>query len=123
MKHNATTLALVLVSGLTLASGTVFAAQHMKEAGTSGGGMSGTNPAKMQQMQQGMMKMHDLMHQIQTAKTPEERQKLQQEHMKVMQSQMQMMMPMMMHGMGGMMGGHGDQGGGKPAAGADPHQH
>ena len=62
------------------------------------GGMPGTmNPQQMQQMQQSMMKMHDVMHQMQAAKTPEERQKLQQQHMQLMQTHMQMMM----QGMGG----------------------
>lgn len=61
------------------------------------GGATAMNPQQMQQMQQSMMKMHDLMHQIQAAKTPEERQKLQQQHMQLMQAHMQMMM----QGMGG----------------------
>lgn len=119
MKRNVTTLAAILSTGLALASAAAFGAQHMKDMGAKGGGMQGMDPAKMQQMQQSMMKMHDLMHQMQNAKTPEERQKLQQEHMKAMQSHMQMMMPMM-QGMGGMMGGHGA---GKPAAGTDAHNH
>ena len=71
------------------------------------GMQGGMDPANMQQMQQSMMKMHELMHQIQSAKTPAEREKLQQQHMQMMQSHMQMMMPMMMQGMGGQGGTSG----------------
>lgn len=126
MKPNVTTLTAVLFSGLTFTSLAVLGAQHMNEAGAQGGRMPGMSQAQMQQMQQGMIKMHDLMHQIQNAKTPAERQRLQQQHMQAMQSHMQMMMQGMggMHGgQGGMMGGGQSKTGDKPAAGADAHDH
>lgn len=57
------------------------------------------------QMQENMMKMHDLMHKIHDTKDPKEREKLMQEHMQMMQENMKMMRDMMGGGMGGMMGG------------------
>lgn len=65
-----------------------------------------TTPEKGQPMQMGMMqdnmlRMHEQMHKIMDAKTPEERERLMQEHSKMMQDNMQMMQGMM----GGKMGG------------------
>src|SRR4030067_193557 len=57
------------------------------------------------QMQENMMKMHDLMHKIHDTKDPKEREKLMQEHRQMMQENMKMMRNMMGGGMGGMMGG------------------
>jgi hypothetical protein len=57
------------------------------------------------QMQENMMKMHDLMHKIHDTKDPKEREKLMQEHMQMMQEHMKMMHDIMGGGMGGMMGG------------------
>lgn len=62
------------------------------------------------QMQDQMLKMHDLMHRIQASKDPAEREKLRQEHARLMNEQMQMMMSMMMGNQGKM--GHGMNGGG-----------
>jgi len=91
-----------------------------KSGGDASSGMprdKGMNPQQLQQMQQSMTKMHNLMHQMQAAKSPEEHQKLEQQQMQLMQSHMQMMrsmmMPMMMQGASkpgdstgsGMMGG------------------
>jgi hypothetical protein len=56
------------------------------------------------QMQENMMKMHDLMHKIHDTKDPKEREKLMQEHMQMMQEHMKMMHDMMGGCMGGMMG-------------------
>lgn len=92
--------------GLSLSLASAWGAKHMMEKDAKdlpppAAGMPGMNPAQMREMQGSMIKMHELMHQMQTAKTPAEREKLQQQHMQLMQSHMQTMMPMMMHGMGG----------------------
>ncbi|MBI5752145.1 MAG: hypothetical protein HZA59_08390 [Hydrogenophilales bacterium] len=62
------------------------------------------------QMQENLMKMHDLMHKIHDTKDPKEREKLMQEHMQMMQEHMKMMHGMMDSQGGGMMG-HGMMGG------------
>jgi len=59
------------------------------------------------QMQENMMKMHDLMHKIHDTKDPKEREKLMQEHMQMMQEHMKTMGGMMGPGM---MGGDGKGG-------------
>lgn len=63
--------------------------------------------AQMQPMQERMNKIHETMHQMQSAKTPSEREQLRQQQMRLMQENMQMMRPMMMSMMmgGGMRGG------------------
>ena len=68
------------------------------------------------QMQENMMKMHDLMHKIHDTKDPKEREKLMQEHMQMMQEHMKAMGGMMGDGMmgPGMMGG--DEKGGNMGA-------
>lgn len=63
-------------------------------------------PMQMGKMQDAMMKMHEQMHKIMDAKTPQEREQYKQEHAKMMQEHMQMMQGMM----GGKMG-HGKMGG------------
>lgn len=64
------------------------------------------------QMQENMMKMHDLMHKIRDTQDPQERGKLMQEHMQMMQEHMKTMGGMMGGGMmgPGMMGGDGKGG-------------
>lgn len=57
--------------------------------------------AQMQPMQERMNKMHETMHQMQSAKTPSEREQLRQQQMRLMQDNMQTMRPMMMSMMGG----------------------
>ena len=59
------------------------------------------------QMQENMMKMHDLMHKIHDTKDPKEREKLMHEHMQMMQEHMKTMGGMMGPGM---MGGDGKGG-------------
>ena len=49
---------------------------------------------QMSKMQENMLRMHEQMHKIMDAKTPEEREQLTQDNMKMMQENMQMM-----HGM------------------------
>lgn len=53
---------------------------------------------QMTKMQENMLLMHEQMHKVMNAKTPEERESLMQEHEKMMQAGMQMMR--------GMKGGH-----------------
>jgi hypothetical protein len=72
-------------------------AEGQKTQGTGGVDMD----KSMQEMQDSMLKMHDLMNRILQAKDPEEVQRLKQEHLQLMKEHMQMMherMPMM-HGM------------------------
>ena len=105
MKRILSTSIIAIFAAITLNITSALSAD--KEPKSMSGAMA-MNPQQMQQMQQSMLKMHDLMHQIQAAKTPEERQKLKQQHLQMMQAHTQMMMPMMMQGMGGqggMMGG------------------
>lgn len=83
-----------------------------------GAGMAAMSPQQMQQMQGRMAQMHSLMHRIDTAKTPAERQRLQQEQMQLMQQNMQAMMPMMMSMMHG--GGMCGMSGGTPKDGQTP---
>jgi hypothetical protein len=73
-------------------------AEGQKTQGTSGGM---DMDKSMQEMQDSMLKMHDLMNRILQAKDPQEIQRLKQEHLQLMKEHMQMMherMPMM-HGM------------------------
>ncbi|TAN50402.1 MAG: hypothetical protein EPN21_09060 [Methylococcaceae bacterium] len=83
--------------------------------GMMGGGM---NDQHMRQMQDQMLKMHDMMHQIRDAKNDAERNRLKDEQLKLMKehhdNMMQMMMPMMQHGQNqGAPAGHdAHQGGG-----------
>jgi hypothetical protein len=72
-----------------------------KDAKVSTGKGAGAPTA---QMQENMMKMHDLMHKIHDTKDPKEREKLMQEHMQMMQEHMKMMQGMMCGQGGGMMG-------------------
>lgn len=94
--------------GLIVSTAASFAvaadkAMDPKSPNADGMGAMSMNPEQMQQMQQSMIKMHDLMHKIQKAKTPQERERLQRQHMHMMRSQMQTMMPMMQD-----MGGQGE---------------
>lgn len=76
--------------------------QHHAEGQKTPATMGGMDMDKsMQEMQDGMLKMHDLMNRILQAKDPQEIQRLKQEHLQLMKEHMQMMhdrMPMM-HGM------------------------
>lgn len=83
----------------------LLAAAVLHGAGAVAAAPEAMDPQRMSKMQESMLKMHDLMHRLQAAKSPEERQKLQQEHLQLMQAHMKEMMPMMMHGMGGGMTG------------------
>ena len=115
------TIVAAAIAGLSLALASAWGAEPMmgKDANDHqppATGMPGMDPARMREMQSSMMKMHELMHQIQNAKTPTERENLQKQHMQMMQSHMQAMMPMMMQmrgGRDGMMGGQGGMSGGK----------
>ncbi|MCR4346426.1 MAG: hypothetical protein NUV55_04335 [Sulfuricaulis sp.] len=66
-------------------------------------------PMPMAKMQENMLRMHEQIHKIMDAKSPQERERLMQEHSKMMQDDMHMMQ--------GMMGGRrmmgGDAKGGK----------
>lgn len=63
----------------------------------------------MGRMQENMLRMHDQMHKIMDAKTPQEREQLMQEHSQMMEQSMRMMQGMM--GSHGKMKGHGKMGG------------
>jgi hypothetical protein len=96
---------LMLITPLSLPS---FAAEaqkahtHQHAEGQKTQGTVGTDMDKsMQDMQDSMLKMHDLMNRILQAKAPQEVQRLKQEHLQLMKKHMQMTherMPMM-HGM------------------------
>lgn len=96
----------IVLSVTVLASPGAWSAKHSMENNAKGhtpvAGAPSMEMARMREVQNSMMKMHDLMHQMQNAKTPAEREKLQQQHMQLLQSHLHMMMPMMQG-----MGGHG----------------
>lgn len=119
--------AVILFGAVALVSVGALGAQHMKEAGAQGMGMPDANSPQMRQLQHNMMKLHDLMHQIRDAKTPQEREKLEAQQRELMQSQMRMMMPMMkpmmMQNMGGMQGGQGGMMGGPGMGGGMQDRH
>jgi hypothetical protein len=75
--------------------------QHAEGQKTQGASGGMDMDKSMQEMQDSMLKMHDLMNRILQAKDPQEIQRLKQEHLQLMNEYMQMMherMPMM-HGM------------------------
>lgn len=87
----------------SLIGGLAYASESAKPAGMTQGMMNPADQDKaMRSMQDNMLKMHDLMHRINAAKSPAERESLKLEQRQLMQSNMQSMMPMMMQMMGGM---------------------
>lgn len=103
-----------VILAVSALAGIVQANEHVKPATSQQPAMSpAAQDNAMKSMQQNMQKMHDLMHRINNAKTPAERDRLNMEQRQIMQSNMQSMMPMMMQMMGGMggMGGMGNSGG------------
>lgn len=80
---------------LTLPLSTPFAwadDAHHPEKDKKGTAMTEKDKSmQMGMMQENMLRMHEQMHKIMDAKTPEERERLMQEHSKMMQTSMQMM--------------------------------
>lgn len=91
----ATLIALPLTTSLAGAE-----EQHMSSGGKTATAtmMDNDDQKQMTKMQENMLRMHEQMHKIMNAKTPEERKSLMQEHEKMMETGMQMMR--------GMKGGH-----------------
>ncbi|HWO99708.1 MAG TPA: hypothetical protein VNL74_03685 [Methylococcus sp.] len=106
MKRSKLFAVLWLTSSLSLpsfaAEGQKAHAQHHPEGQKTPATTSETDMDKsMQDIQDSMLKMHDLMNRILQAKDPQEIQRLKQEHLQLMKERMQLMhecMPMM-HGM------------------------
>lgn len=116
--------AVAMIAAAALSSVAAFADNMQKaQAGTAAAGM----PDKDQQarmMQEHMLKMHEQMHKIMDAKSPQEREKLMQEQRDTMRQHMDMMSGMMGGGMKpGMKPGAKGEAPTQDSAKPDAHQH
>ncbi|MEK8089133.1 copper-binding protein [Thermithiobacillus plumbiphilus] len=98
---------IALLAGLSIIPAAQAADNNHEMSGSTGksGNMSGMNMDQhLRQMQDNMIKMHEFMHQIENAKTPQEKERLKAEQREVMRKNMMGMKQMKsgMEGMGGM---------------------
>lgn len=110
-----------IIAALSLASAAVSAEE--KSAPPAGPGTQDSEQ-QMGMMQDHMMKMHEQMHKIMAAKSPQERQALTQEHRDMMKKQMTMMRGgMMAHDKKPGMGSDGKGGAATQKGGTKPGEH